>query len=195
VSAIFRGSAFKVFARILEASPKAQVWALPAPGASSRSFCDRMNSWAQGEGQPGLAYIFFQQDGGAVAGRGPVATNVGPEKTEAIRAQLGLKDGDAVFFVAGDPSVFVKFAGPARTKIATELNLIDKDRFELCWIVDFPMYEWNEEEKRIDFSHNPFSMPNMGVDEFLALDPADHGNILGSKAIQYDIVCNGVQLS
>jgi aspartyl-tRNA synthetase len=195
VSAIFRGSGFKVFARILETSAKHAVWAIPAPGGGSRAFCDRVNSWAQGEGQPGLGYIFFQQDAGAVVGRGPVATNVGAEKTEAIRAQLSLKDGDAVFFVAGDPAVFVKFAGPARTKIGTELKLIDTDRFELCWIVDFPMYEWNEEEKRIDFSHNPFSMPNMGVDDFLALDPNDHEKILGIKAIQYDIVCNGTELS
>jgi aspartyl-tRNA synthetase len=195
VSEIFRGSGFKVFARILEASPKAQVWAIPAPGGGSRAFCDRMNSWAQSEGQPGLAYIFFASDNGAVVGRGPVANNVGPDKTETIRTQLGLKDGDAVFFVAGDPAVFVKFAGPARTKIGTDLNLVDKDRFELCWIVDFPMYEWSEEEKKIDFSHNPFSMPNMAVEEFLALDPTDHEKILGLKAIQYDIVCNGTELS
>jgi aspartyl-tRNA synthetase len=195
VSEHFRGSGFKVFARILEASPKAQVWAIPAPGGGSRAFCDRMNSWAQGEGQPGLAYIMFQQEGGAVVGRGPVANNVGAEKTEAIRAQLGLKEGDAVFFVAGDPAVFVKFAGPARTKVASELNLIDKNRFELCWIVDFPMYEWSEEEKKIDFSHNPFSMPNMGVEEFLALDANDKDKLQSIKAVQYDIVCNGIELS
>jgi aspartyl-tRNA synthetase len=116
-------------------------------------------------------------------------------RTEALRKQLGLKAGDAVFFVAGEPSSFVKFAGPARTKIGEELNLVQKDRFELCWIVDFPMYEWSEEEKKIDFSHNPFSMPNMPVDEFLALDPNDKDKILAMKAIQYDIVCNGVELS
>ena len=96
-----------------------------------------------------------------MVGRGPVANNLGAEKTEALRAQLGLKDGDAVFFVAGEPRTFFKFAGAARTKVGEELDLIVKDRFELCWIVDFPMYEWNEEEKKIDFSHNPFSMPNM----------------------------------
>jgi aspartyl-tRNA synthetase len=154
-----------------------------------------MNSWAQGEGQPGLGYIFFALDSDAIVGRGPIANNLGAEKTEALRARLGLKGGDAVFFVASEPASFVKFAGPARTKIGEELGLIDKNRFELCWIVDFPMYEWNEEEKRIDFSHNPFSMPNMLVDEFLALDPADRDNILSLKAIQYDIVCNGVELS
>jgi aspartyl-tRNA synthetase len=195
VSEIFRDSGFKVFARILEANPKAQVWAIPAPGGGSRAFCDRMNAWAQGEGQPGLAYIFFASEDGKVSGRGPVANNVGAERTERLRAQLGLKEGDAVFFVAGDPASFVKFAGPARTRIGTELNLIDKDRFELCWIVDFPMYEWSEEEKKIDFSHNPFSMPNLPVDEFLALDPNDKDKLLSIKAIQYDIVCNGVELS
>jgi aspartyl-tRNA synthetase len=195
VSDIFRDSGFKIFARIIESSPKAAVWAIPAPGGGSRAFCDRMNSWAQGEGQPGLGYIFFALDNGAVVGRGPVANNLGAERTEKLRAQLGLKDGDAVFFVAGEPEKFVKFVGPARTKVGEDLNLIQKDRFELCWIVDFPMYEWSEEEKKIDFSHNPFSMPNMPVDEFLALDPNDKDKILGMKAIQYDIVCNGVELS
>jgi aspartyl-tRNA synthetase len=194
VSEAFRGSGFKVFARILE-NPKAAVWAIPAPGGGSRAFCDRMNAWAISEGQPGLAYIFFASENDKVVGRGPVANNVGPEKTEAMRAQLGLKEGDAMFFVAGDPAVFVKFAGPARNKVGEELNLIAKDRFELCWIVDFPMYEWNEEEKKIDFSHNPFSMPNMPAADFLKLDPNDRDTILGIKAIQYDIVCNGIELS
>jgi len=195
VSDIFRGSGFKIFARILETNRKGAVWAIPAPGGGSRAFCDRMNSWAQGEGQPGLGYIFWALDGGNVVGRGPIANNLGAEKTEALRAQLSLKDGDAVFFVAGDPASFVKFAGPARNKIGDELGLIRKDRFEFCWIVDFPMYEWNEEEKRIDFSHNPFSMPNLPVDEFLGLDPKDHDKILSLRAIQYDVVCNGVELS
>jgi aspartyl-tRNA synthetase len=195
VSEIFRGSGFKVFARILETNPKAQVWAIPAKGGGSRAFCDRMNSWAQGEGQPGLGYIFFAQDGGAMLGRGPVANNLGPERTETLRAKLHLNAGDAVFFAAGDPQTFYKFAGAARGKIGEELNLVDKGRFELCWIVDFPMYEWNEEEKKIDFSHNPFSMPNVPAEEFIALDAADRDRILGLKAIQYDIVCNGVELS
>jgi aspartyl-tRNA synthetase len=195
VSEIFRGSGFKIFARILEANAKGAVWAIPAPGGGSRAFCDRMNSWAQGEGQPGLGYIFFASDGGAVTGRGPVANNLGPERTEKLRAQLGIKDGDAVFFVAGEPQTFYKFAGLARTKTGEDLDLIDKQRFDLCWIVDFPMYEWNEEEKKIDFSHNPFSMPNLAAEEFLALDPSDRDRILALKAIQYDIVCNGVELS
>jgi aspartyl-tRNA synthetase len=195
VSDIFRGSGFKIFARILETSATAAVWAIPAPRGGSRAFCDRMNSWAQGEGQPGLGYIFFAAEGGAVVGRGPVANNLGAERTEALRRQIELKDGDAVFFVAGEPQNFVKFAGPARTKVGEELGLVDKGRFEFCWIVDFPMYEWNEEEKKIDFSHNPFSMPNMAVDEFLALEASDRDKILGLRAIQYDIVCNGVELS
>jgi aspartyl-tRNA synthetase len=195
VSDIFRGSGFKVFARILEADAKSAVWAIPAPGGGSRAFCDRMNSWAQGEGQPGLGYIFFVEEGGETLGRGPVANNIGPERTGQLRTQLGLKAGDAMFFVAGDPATFVKFAGPARTKVGEDLNLIRKDRFEFCWIVDFPMFEWSEEEEKIDFSHNPFSMPNMEPDAFLALDPNDRDALLNLKAIQYDIVCNGIELS
>ena len=195
VSEIFRGSGFKIFARILEGSAKAAVWAIPAPGGGSRAFCDRMNSWAQGEGQPGLGYIFFAADSGAVVGRGPVANNLGAERTEKLRAALGLNAGDAVFFVAGEPQSFYKFAGLARTKVGEDLGLIDKERFALCWIVDFPMYEWNDEEKKVDFSHNPFSMPNLPAEEFLALDDGDRAKILSLKAIQYDIVCNGVELS
>jgi aspartyl-tRNA synthetase len=195
VSEIFRGSGFKIFARILETSATAAVWAIPAPRGGSRAFCDRMNSWAQGEGQPGLGYIFFAAEGGGAVGRGPVANNLGAERTETLRQKLDLKDGDAVFFVAGEPQTFVKFAGPARTKVGEELGLIDKGRFEFCWIVDFPMYEWNEDEKKIDFSHNPFSMPNMAVDEFLTLDESNRDKILGLRAIQYDIVCNGIELS
>ena len=152
-----------------------------------------MNGWAQHEGQPGLGYIFWRE--GEEGGAGPLAKNIGPERTKQIADQLGLGIGDACFFIAGKPQQFVKFAGPARTKVGEELGLIAKDRFDFCWIVDFPMFEWNEEEKKIDFSHNPFSMPNMDVDEFLKLDASEHDKILGMKAIQYDIVCNGVELS
>jgi len=193
VSESFRGSGFKIFANMLASDSNAEVWAIPAPTGGNRAFCDRMNSWAQGEGQPGLGYIFWRE--GEESGAGPLAKNIGPERTKSIADQLKLGVGDACFFVAGKPKDFVKFAGPARTKIGTELNLVDKDRFEFCWIVDFPMYEWNEEEKKIDFSHNPFSMPNMAVDEFLALDPKDHDKLLSILAIQYDIVCNGTELS
>jgi aspartyl-tRNA synthetase len=193
VSDAFRGSGFKIFANILDKDASAQVWAIPAPKGGNRAFCDRMNSWAQGEGQPGLGYIFWRE--GEESGAGPLAKNIGPERTKQIADQLRLGVGDAVFFLAGKPKDFVKFAGLARAKIGEELGLIEKDRFEFCWIVDFPMYEWNEEEKKIDFSHNPFSMPNMPVEEFLTLDPKDNDRLLSIKAIQYDIVCNGVELS
>jgi aspartyl-tRNA synthetase len=189
----FRGSGFKVFAGMIERDPKVEVWAIPAPKGGNRAFCDRMNEWAKGEGQPGLGYIFWRE--GEEGGAGPVAKNVGPERTKQIADQLGLKVGDAVFFVAGKPKDFVKFAGPARTKVGEELGLIAKDVFEFCWIVDFPMFEWNEEEKKIDFSHNPFSMPNIAPEEFLKLDAKDEEKLLALKAIQYDIVCNGIELS
>ncbi|MDI1344327.1 MAG: aspartate--tRNA ligase, partial [Pseudolabrys sp.] len=192
VSETFRGSGFKIFARILETAGNA-VWAIPAPTGGNRAFADRMNSWAQGEGQPGLGYIFWRE--GEEGGAGPLAKNIGPERTKQIADQLGLKVGDACFFVAGKPKDFVKFAGAARTKVGEELKLIAQDRFDLCWIVDFPMFEWSEEEKKVDFSHNPFSMPNMGVEEFLALDPADTEKLLSINAFQYDIVCNGTELS
>jgi aspartyl-tRNA synthetase len=187
----FRGSGFKVFAAMIEKDPKARVWAIPAPGGGSRAFCDRMNSWAIKEGQPGLGYIFWRE--GEQGGAGPIAKNVGPERAGAIRQQLDLKVGDAVFFAAGNPDKFYKFAGEARTMIGRELNLIEEGRFEFCWIVDFPMYEWNEEEKRIDFSHNPFSMPQGGLAALEAAKSDD--DLLKLKAYQYDIVCNGVELS
>jgi len=188
----FRDSGFKVFAGMIAADPKVRVRAIPAPTGGSRAFCDRMNSWAQSEGQAGLGYIFFRDDG---EGAGPVAKNIGPERTEAIRERLRLQDGDAVFFVAGRPDRTNAFAGTARQKIGRELNLVDENRFDFCWIVDFPMFEWNEEEKKIDFSHNPFSMPNYDHQAFLALSEADRETILGIKARQYDIVCNGIELS
>jgi aspartyl-tRNA synthetase len=169
------------------------VWAIPAPGGGARAFADRMNAWAQGEGQPGLGYVFWRE--GEEGGAGPIAKNIGPERTKAIAEQLGLGVGDACFFVAGRPDAFYKFAGLARNKVADELKLADSDQFKFCWVVDFPMYEWNEDEKKIDFSHNPFSMPNFDHEAFLALDKADADTILGITAFQYDIVCNGVELS
>jgi aspartyl-tRNA synthetase len=186
VSERFRGGGFGLFARIIEADAKNAVWAVPAPGGGSRAFCDRMNSWAQGEGQPGLGYVFWSEDQGGWGG--PIAKNLGAEPTEALMSGLGLKAGDAAFFVAGDPKVFYKFAGSARTRLGTELKLIDENRFEFCWIVDFPMFEWSEEEKKVDFSHNPFSMPQ---GELEALETQDPLSIL---AYQYDIVCNGYEL-
>ena len=213
----FRGSGFKIFAGMIEKDAKARVWAIPAPGGGSRAFCDRMNAWAISEGQPGLGYILWrnaipvqQSDAkdikkiaktpleyvptlSVLEAAGPIAKNLGPERAEKLRAQLSLGDGDAVFFAAGNPAKFYRFAGEARTKIGRELKLIDENRFEFCWIVDFPMYEWNEEEKKIDFSHNPFSMPQGGL---AALESAKSNEaLLQIKAYQYDIVCNGVELS
>ena len=207
VSEHLRGSGFKVFARILETAGN-EVWSIPAPGGGARTFCDRMNSWAQGEGQPGLGYILFRDGGGQmdagarsgsgavpdggparVEGAGPIATNIGTERTEAIRQALGLKAGDAAFFAAGDPAKFAKFAGAARTKIGEDLKLIDKDAFALAWITDFPMYEWDEDEKKVEFAHNPFSMPQGGLEALNTQDP------LTLKAFQYDIACNGFEIA
>ncbi len=185
VTSHFRGSGFGVFANQIASDDKAEVWAIPAPGGGSRAFCDRMNGWAQGEGQPGMAYIFYK-DG---AGSGPVAKNIGEERTAAIRSQLELKDGDAVFFVLGRPEKMYRFAGEARSKVGIDLAVTDKDRFEFCWVVDFPFFEWNDEEKRVDFAHNPFSMPQGGRQ---ALDSND---LLSVKAFQYDLVCNGYELA
>jgi aspartyl-tRNA synthetase len=184
VSDPFRGGGFGLFARILEDSKNA-VWGIPAPTGGSRAFCDRMNSWAQGEGQPGLGYIFWSEDQGGWGG--PIAKNLGPEKTDVVMGQLGLGKGDAAFFVAGDPKTFAKFAGSARTKVGTDLKLVDENRFEFVWIVDFPMFELNDEGK-VDFSHNPFSMPQGELEALNTQDPLD---IL---AYQYDIVCNGYEL-
>ena len=188
VSEAFRGSNFKVFARLLEAE-KNRVWAIPAPGGGQRTFCDRMNSWAQSEGQPGLGYIFWRDADGKTEAAGPIANNIGPERAEAIRAQLGLKAGDAAFFAAGDPAKFAKFAGDARIRVGRELNLVNENAYEFAWIIDFPMYEWNEDEKKIDFSHNPFSMPQGGLDALTSQDP------LTIKAFQYDVACNGYELA
>jgi aspartyl-tRNA synthetase len=185
VSGHFAGGGFGIFARILETAGNA-VWGVPAPKAGGRAFCDRMNSWAQGEGQPGLGYIFWSEEQGGWGG--PIAKNLGAERTEAVMSELGLGSGDAAFFVAGDPKAFSKFAGLARTKVGTDLGLIPEDRFDFVWIVDFPMYEWNDEEKRVDFSHNPFSMPQGELEALQTKDPLD------VLAYQYDIVCNGYEL-
>ncbi|WP_392710779.1 aspartate--tRNA ligase [Rhizobium ruizarguesonis] len=185
----FAGSGFKVFAGMIASNPKVEIWAIPAKTGGSRAFCDRMNAWAQSTGQPGLGYIFWRKEGDKLEGAGPLAKNIGEERTDAIRTQLGLDDGDACFFVAGDPAKFYKFAGEARTKAGEELNLVDRDRFELCWIVDFPFFEWSEEEKKVDFAHNPFSMPQGGLDALQNQDP------LTIKAFQYDAVCNGFEIA
>jgi aspartyl-tRNA synthetase len=190
VSEHFKGSGFQIFAGMLE-KPGNEIRAIPAPGGGSRKFCDRMNAFAQKEGLPGMGYIFWREaeGSGGMEAAGPLAKNIGPERTEAIRQQLGLGVGDAAFFLGGKPSAFVDVAGKARVVIGEELKLTVKDRFDFCWIVDFPMFEWDEEAKKVDFSHNPFSMPQGGLDALETMDPLE---ILGW---QYDIVCNGVELS
>ena len=167
------------------------VRAIPAPGAGAqpRSFFDKLNDWARSEGAPGLGYVIFEEEHGALAGKGPIAKFIPAEAQAAIAAKAGVKAGDAVFFSAGEETPAAKLAGAARIRIGTELGLSKTDVFEFCWIVDFPMYEYNEDDKKIDFSHNPFSMPQGGLDALDTMDPLD---IL---AWQYDIVCNGVELS
>ena len=185
VTAQYAGSGFGLFARI--AASGGIVRAIPAPGAGGnpRSFFDKLNEWARAEGQGGLGYIVFDAEGP----KGPIARNLEADRAEAIRAACGLKAGDAVFFVGGKKDVAEKFAGTVRTRIAEELDLIEKNAFRFCWITDFPMYELNEDTKQIDFSHNPFSMPQGGLEALETQDP------LTIKAYQYDIVCNGIELS
>jgi len=211
VSEHFRGSGFAIFAKLLE-QDGTEIRAIPAPTGGSRKFCDRMNAYVQKEGLPGMGYIFWrkqsadsiaQEQGISVkdvnakikAGEitlgeeaaGPLAKNIGPERTEAIRQQLGLKVGDAAFFLGGKPSAFEAVAGRARTVIGDELKLTDLDRFAFAWIVDFPMYEADEETGKIDFSHNPFSMPQGGLE-------ALNGDPLQALGYQYDLSCNGYEL-
>ena len=211
VSDHFRGSGFAIFASLLE-NEGTEIRAIPAPKGGSRKFCDRMNKFAQGEGLPGMGYIFWRkQSADSIAqergitvkdvnamvksgeitlgneAAGPLAKNIGPERTEAIRQQLGLEVGDAAFFLGGKPKAFEAVAGRARTAIGDELGLTDKDRFAFAWIVDFPIYEADEETGKIDFEHNPFSMPQGGMDALLG-DPL---KVLG---YQYDLACNGYEL-
>ncbi len=181
----FRGSDFKIFAGMIAGDEAVRVYAIPAPGGGSRAVCDRMNSWAQDQGQPGLGYIFFRDGEGA----GPIARNLGHERTGALRARLDLGDGDAVFFVCGVPGDFAPFAATARVKVGDDLELCETGVFKFCWIVDYPMYERDEESGEIEFSHNPFSMPQGGLEALNGKNPLD------IKAFQYDIVCNGVELS
>ena len=185
VTEIFRGSGFGLFAGLIEKG--GIVRAIPAPGAGAlaRSFFDKMNDWARGEGFAGLGYINIK-DGEA---GGPIAKNLGAEGTAKLRKQLNLGDNDGIFFAAGKASDAVTLAGLARDRVGKELKLIAKNEFRFCWIVDYPMYEWEETQKKIEFSHNPFSMPQGGLK---ALENEDSLDVL---AYQYDIVCNGVELS
>jgi aspartyl-tRNA synthetase len=188
---------FRAFKSIISAG--GVVRAIPAPGAAAqpRSWFDRLVDWARSDlGAAGLGYIVFDR---AVADEleatGPIAKFVHIDPLTRMAEKAGLRSGDVLFFSAGRPLEAARVAGSVRTRLGQELGLIARDRFDLCWVVDFPMYEWNEQEKKIDFSHNPFSMPNMDVEEFLALDPKDREKILSLRAIQYDLVCNGVELS
>ncbi|KAB1080400.1 aspartate--tRNA ligase [Methylobacterium soli] len=186
---------FKAFKGVIKSG--GVVRAIPATGAAGqpRSFFDKLNDWARSEGAPGLGYIVFEDEGGALTGKGPIAKFIPAEIQARIASKAGVKAGDAVFFAAGTEAKAAGLAGKARIRIGDELNLSDKDQFAFCWITDFPMYEWNEDEKRVDFSHNPFSMPNFDHDAFLELGAEDEATILGIKAFQYDIVCNGTELS
>ena len=186
VSEHFRGSGFAIFAKLLE-QDGTEIRAIPAPTGGSRKFCDRMNSFAQKEGLPGMGYIFWRDQGEGMEAAGPLAKNIGPERTEAIREQLGLGVGDAAFFLGGKPQAFERVAGKARDVIGEELNLTEQNRFAFAWIVDFPIYEKDEETGAIDFEHNPFSMPQGGME-------ALEGDPLAVKGYQYDLACNGYEI-
>ena len=186
VSEHFRGSGFAIFAKLLE-QDGTEIRAIPAPTGGSRKFCDRMNSFAQKEGLPGMGYIFWRDQGEGMEAAGPLAKNIGPERTEAIREQLGLGVGDAAFFLGGKPQAFERVAGKARDVIGEELELTEQNRFAFAWIVDFPIYEKDEETGAIDFEHNPFSMPQGGME-------ALEGDPLAVKGYQYDLACNGYEI-
>ena len=186
VSEHFRGSGFAIFARLLE-QEGTEVRAIPAPGGGSRRFCDRMNAFAQREGLPGMGYIFWREGSDGMEAAGPLAKNIGPERTEAIRVQLGLKVGDAAFFLGGRPDAFEAVAAKARIEIGEGLDLIERGRFAFAWIVDFPIFRKDEDTGRIDFDHNPFSMPQDGLE---ALD----GDPLSVTGYQYDLTCNGYEI-
>ena len=186
VSDHFRGSGFAIFAKLLE-QEGTEIRAIPAPTGGSRKFCDRMNAFAQKEGLPGMGYIFWREGENGMEAAGPLAKNIGPERTEAIREQLGLGVGDAAFFLAGKPKTFEAVAGRARNVIGEELDLTQKDRFAFAWIVDFPIYEQDAESGKMDFEHNPFSMPQGGM-------AALEGDPLEVLGYQYDLACNGYEL-
>jgi aspartyl-tRNA synthetase len=189
VGAVFAGSDFGVFARALEAGQIVRAVRVPGCATQPRSFFDKLNDWARGEGTPGLGYITFAEDGALGGAKGPIAKFLDETRLSQLQALTKAQAGDSVFFVCGVPGSVEKWAGAVRKKLAEELDLIEKNAFRFCWIVDFPMFEWNDDHKKIDFSHNPFSMPQGGLQALTTMDPLD------IKAFQYDIVCNGVELS
>ena len=184
VTEIFRDSGFGIFAKAIDQG--SIVRAIPAPntGDRPRSFFDKMNDWARDQGAAGMGYIILENGGG----KGPIAKNLGEERVAQLRELTGLGDGDGIFFACDKEASAANLAGLARTKVGEDLDILEKDAFRFCWIVDFPMYEWDEKEKRVDFSHNPFSMPQGGLEALENMDPLD---VLG---FQYDIVCNGIEL-
>ena len=189
VTELFRTSSFRLFADMLRQSERAEVWAIRAPGAGTRAFCERVNQWAREQGRLGVAYLIAAPSGFA----GPIAKALSNDVIANILSKVGAATGDSVFFVAGQPREFYRFAGELRQHLGAELDLLEKNRFEFCWITDFPMYEWDEKAQRIDFCHNPFSMPQGGLEALEAAVTVDQQ--LALTALQYDIVCNGVELS
>jgi aspartyl-tRNA synthetase len=186
---------FNAFKNVIKAGGVVRAIPAPTAGAQPRSFFDKLNDWARSEGAAGLGYIVLENEGGGLVGKGPIAKFIPPAIVQKIAAKAGVGAGDAVFFACDQEAKAAKLAGAARIRIGNDLGLTASGVFEFCWIVDFPMFEWNEDEKKIDFSHNPFSMPNFDHEAFLALDPKDEKTILGINAFQYDIVCNGIELS
>ena len=183
VTDVFKNSNFKIFASNIEKG--SVVRGVPGVDCGSRAFADKMNSWAQSQGAPGMGYIIFSDN----EAKGPIANALGLEKSQILKEKFNLNDGDALFFSCATEKEAADLAGRARTKIATEKNMIDENQFKFCWIVDYPMFEKNEITGEIDFSHNPFSMPQGGMKSLIEKNPLD---IL---AYQYDLVCNGVELS
>ena len=183
VTDVFKDSNFKIFASNIEKG--SVVRGVPGVDCGSRAFADKMNSWAQSQGAPGMGYIIFSDN----EAKGPIANALGLEKSQILKEKFNLNDGDALFFSCAIEKEAADLAGRARSKIATEKNMIDENQFKFCWIVDYPMYEKNEITGEIDFSHNPFSMPQGGMKSLIEKNPLD---IL---AHQYDLVCNGVELS
>jgi len=172
------------------------VRAIPAPGAAAqpRSFFDKLNDWARSEGAAGLGYVIFEETDGKLTGKGPIAKFIPDAAQTELVAKAGIKAGDALFFAADKKERAASLAGLARTRIGRELGLIEEKCFKFCWIVDMPMYEWNDEEKRIDFGHNPFSLPQYDTAQFMKLSSEDREKVLDIKVFQYDIVCNGYEM-